>query len=359
MTKAEDSIYIIAEAGVNHNGDIQRALEMIDAAAEAGADCVKFQTFIPEALASQHAEKASYQQKNANSQESQLQMLKQLALPLEQFQTLQEQCDRKGIDFLSSPFDRQSADFLINQSRLKTIKLGSGELTNAPLLWQIADSGVDLILSTGMASKDEINQALSVLSLGYQNITPDAHSCFDSFDLDILKNKVSLLHCTTAYPCPDDQVDLRAMQTLAEWSQLPTGFSDHTQGTAIAIAAVARGASILEKHFTLDKNLAGPDHQASLEPDELSKLVKACQRVTQALGKAEKSIGTEERENAQVARKGLVASKKIAKGELFSTDNLTSKRPQAGLAPANYWRLLGTPAKQDYDADQPIKQTIE
>lgn len=353
----QQNVYIIAEAGVNHNGDINKAIEMIDAAADAGADCIKFQTFVPEALASASAAKAEYQKSSTGNDESQLQMLQQLALSFEQHHLLIEHCKKRSIDFLSSPFDHDSAVFLLEELKLPLIKLGSGELTNGPLLWQIAASGTPLILSTGMANKEEITEALGLLCLGYQGITPQKGEDFNaSFNADLLQNKVTLLHCTTAYPCPLDSVDLLAMDTLAKQTLLPVGYSDHTQGINVSLAAVARGAKVIEKHFTLDRNLPGPDHAASLEPDELKQLVLGCRQIETALGSSTKKINSIEAANATVARKGLVANKVLKAGDVFSSSNLSSKRPQAGLSPMRYWDLLGTQADRNYSPDEAISQ---
>lgn len=353
--KHDNAVYIIAEAGVNHNGDIQRAMEMIDAAAASGADCVKFQTFLPDALVSKNAEKAAYQQRNAPSNDSQQEMLTKLALSFEQHHLLVSHCKKRGIDFLSSPFDRRSADFLLNDLKLDTIKLGSGELTNGPLLWQVAASGASIILSTGMASQDEIIETLGLLCLAYTQQTPTKGQNFSSeFKKGILDSKVTLLHCTTSYPCPLETVNLKAMNSLAKLSGLCVGYSDHTEGINISLAAVARGARIIEKHFTLDKNLEGPDHAASIEPKELVALVSGVRQISQALGAAEKIISQEESEIAKVARKGLVATKPIKNQEKFNTGNITSKRPQTGLSPMRYWDVLGEESSQDYQEDESI-----
>ena len=355
MGTHNDTVYVIAEAGVNHNGDLQRALAMIDVAAEAGADAVKFQTFVPTALVSAAARKADYQQHNDPQAESQLAMLERLTLDFDSHFLLLEHCEARGIDFLSSPFDAGSARFLLERLQLRRIKLGSGELTNAPLLWQLATAGIELILSTGMATLDEIHQALGLCCLALDGITPhSAQECLDAFDSERLQGRVSIMHCTTDYPCPFDQVNLRAMDTLRTCFGLEVGYSDHTAGIAVSLAAVARGARIIEKHFTLDRALPGPDHAASLEPGELTDLVAGIRAVSLALGHSEKTPGSAELRNAEVARKSLVAARPIRRGEAFDQDNLTTKRPGCGLAPLYYWSLLGTVADRDYATDEPI-----
>lgn len=356
-----DHVYIIAEAGVNHNGDLDRALALVDAAADAGADAVKFQTFRPEALVTAGARQADYQIRNEGDAGSQLAMLQRLVLQPEDHHRLMARCAERDIDFLSSPFDPESADFLLHQLQLPRLKLGSGELTNGPLLLQIARSGRELILSTGMATLDEVREALGVLAFGYlQPGEPSGRAALLAAlahpdAAEVLKRRVTLLHCTTEYPCPPDQVNLRAMDTLAETFGLPVGYSDHTLGIQVSVAAAARGARILEKHFTLDRTLPGPDHVASLEPDELTALVTAVRAVSQALGSAAKTPAAVERKNAAVARKSLVAARAIAAGETFSPDNLTVKRPGDGRSPLDYWDVLGQTAARAYTADEVIE----
>jgi len=357
-----ERITVIAEAGVNHDGDIDRALALVDAAAEAGADVVKFQTFRPAALASRHAPRAGYQICNdrARQDDSQLAMLQRLALGDDDHFRLHEHCRARGIEFLSSPFDADSARFLIGDMALPRLKLGSGELTNAPLLLQIARSGRPLILSTGMATPEEIRQALGVLAFGYLNEeTPPSEPAFAAAfarmdGYQVLAWNVTLLHCTSEYPAPFVDVNLRAMDYLRDTFGLPVGFSDHTPGIHMPIAAAARSARVIEKHFTLDRSLPGPDHRASLEPDELQAMVEGIRQVEQALGDGEKRVADSERKNRAIARKSLMAAKPIHAGEVFSGDNLTAKRPGDGLAPVHYWALLGRPAQHDYAADEAI-----
>jgi N-acetylneuraminate synthase len=365
MTEQPDKVYIIAEAGVNHNGDLARALALVDAAAETGADAVKFQTFKPEALASRHAAQAEYQIRNTadthDDQGSQLAMLQRLALSFDDHHVLATRCRENHIAFLSSPFDAASAHFLIKDMALPRLKLGSGELTNGPLLLQIAQAGRSLILSTGMATLEEVREALGVIAFGLLNITaPPSRSAFaDAFcNLQaqaLLKEHVTLLHCTTEYPCPPEQVNLRAMDTLFDSFGLPVGYSDHTEGIGIAVAAAARGAQVIEKHFTLDRTLPGPDHRASLEPEELRSMVEAIRALAPVFGLAEKQPAPAEAANAAVVRKSLVAARPIRAGEAFSEENLTIKRPGTGRSPMDYWALLGQPARQNYDADEVIQ----
>lgn len=356
-----DRVYIVAEAGVNHNGELPRALSMVDAAALAGCDAVKFQTFRPEALVTGDAPQAKYQLRNAGDRGSQLAMLRGLALGPEAHHALQARCAERAIDFLSSPFDAASADFLIHELGLARIKLGSGELTNAPLLLRLARAQRDLILSTGMATLDEIGDALGVLAFGYLQHGQPTGRCDLPAALghprarEVLRKRVTLLHCTSEYPCPLNQANLRAMDSLAEEFGLAVGYSDHTMGIQVSVAAAARGACLLEKHFTLDRSLPGPDHVASLEPDELGALVSAVRAVSEALGSAEKVPATAECDNLRVARKSLVAARPIRAGERFTAGNLTAKRPGSGRSPLDYWDLLGARSPRDYAVDEVIE----
>lgn len=358
---AAHKTYIIAEAGVNHNGDLARALTMIDAAVEAGADAVKFQSFIPEQLVTAHTPKAGYQIENTGTQESQLEMLRQLALPGDEQRQLQNYCRDRHIDFLSSPFDQQSLRFLLNICHLPCIKFGSGELTNAPLLLQAAEADVRIILSTGMSTLDEIEEALAVMAFGYINrfenpSTENFQQAYQSTEGQrALQNNVTLLHCTSEYPCPFDDVNLFAMDTLRSHFHLPVGLSDHTQGIGVALAAVARGASVIEKHFTLDRRLPGPDHRASIEPSELKMMVEDIRHIESALGTGEKRPAAREESTKAVARKHLVAARPIAYGEAFTVDNLAIKRSGRGLSPMQYWDLLTQTATRDYDTDDVIE----
>ncbi|MDI6880640.1 MAG: N-acetylneuraminate synthase [Desulfitobacteriaceae bacterium] len=354
--------YIIAEAGVNHNGDVNWAMELVDAAVEAQANAVKFQTFRAEKLAAKSVPKADYQVHSSAPAESQLQMLKRLELSPEAHLMLKEYCQGKGIDFMSTPFDEESLDFLIKGMGLRQIKISSGDLTNAPLLLKAAQSGKPIILSTGMSTLAEIEAALAVLAYGYtrsnQSLAPSLkqfeQALFSVEGRAALINKVELLHCTTEYPAPFDEVNLRAMTTMQRAFGLPVGLSDHTPGIAIPVAAVALGATIIEKHFTLDKTLPGPDHRASLEPSELKQMVLAIRQTEQALGSQLKAPTPSELKNKAVARKCLVASRSIRTGEVFTTENLTVKRAGDGISPFRYWEALGQKATQDYQADEKV-----
>ncbi len=356
-------ITLIAEAGVNHNGSLDRALEMVDVAAAAGADVVKFQTFNADALATAQAPKADYQKITTDAGESQLEMLRALELDADAHRALLSRCAEKNIEFLSTPFDLASLDLLVLELKLSRLKIGSGELTNAPLVHAAASRGLDIILSTGMATLDEVQGALGVLAHGLlQRSTPDEASFSAAFasseGQEALRAHVTLLHCTSAYPTPDGDVNLGAIKTLADSFGLPVGFSDHSEGTVLSIAAIAAGAMMIEKHFTLDRALPGPDHKASLEPDELAALVSGVRRVSAAMGDGEKTPRAIERATADVARKSLVANTAIAVGDVFTPKNLTVKRPGTGLNPSLYWSLLGTQAARPYDTDDLIAQQV-
>lgn len=324
-------VYIIAEAGVNHNGSIEIAEKLIDAAAQAGADAVKFQTFIATAGISRFAEKAQYQKENTTTRESQLEMIKKLELPFDQHRHLMEYCRKRNIQFLSTGFDFESIN-LLKSLNIPCMKVPSGEITNLPLLRQVNEYMHPVIMSTGMATLNEIKEALAVLK-----------DC-----------KVSLLHCTTEYPCPYEGVNLKAMQTMRDAFHLPVGYSDHTQGIEVPIAAVAMGATIIEKHFTLDRNMEGPDHKASLEPDELKAMVTAIRHIEAALGTGEKEPAECEKKNMAIARKSIVAKRAIKKGELLTEENLTVKRPGDGVSPMKWDEIVGTTAQKDYDEDEKI-----
>ncbi|EGR5587384.1 N-acetylneuraminate synthase [Vibrio cholerae] len=346
---------IIAEAGVNHNGDEVLAFQLVDAAYRAGADIVKFQTFKAKNLVTEQAKQADYQVANTQKQESQLAMLSRLELSYAAHHQLVKHCQSLGIEFLSTAFDSESLDFLVNDLGLKRLKLPSGELTNAPLVLEHARTGCDLIVSTGMATLAEIEMALGVIAFGYtaaDNAVPSVLAFQQAYASEAgqkaLKEKVTILHCTTEYPAPMEEINLRAMDTLGRAFDLPAGYSDHSEGITIPIAAVARGAVLIEKHFTLDKNMEGPDHKASLEPDELTAMVKAIRQVEVALGTAVKSPTVSEVKNKAVARKSLVASQVIRAGESFTADNLTIKRPGSGMSPYQYWDMLERSASRDY-----------
>ena len=353
-------LIIIAEAGVNHNGSLSKALELIDLAAEAKADYVKFQTFKSEKVASRFAVKAEYQKKTTGEADTQLDMIRKLELSQDDHFVLQKHCAKRGIKFLSTPFDRDSLQFLLSMN-VEKLKIASGELTNAPLLYQAGKTGKPLILSTGMATLAEIETALGVLAFAYvgheKNIDEKSfRKAYASQDGQrALKEKVTLLHCTTEYPAPFEDVNLRAMRTMSQAFDLPVGYSDHTPGIHVSLAAVALGACIIEKHFTLDKNLPGPDHKASLSPEELIQLVKQCREVESSLGDGCKVPKPSEIKNIEIARRSIVAAESIKKDGVFTSDNLEFKRPGTGLSPFLYWSLLGKKAHKDYVADEEIR----
>jgi len=353
--------YVIAEAGVNHNGCFETAIKLIDVAYEAGADAVKFQTFVPEAMVIASAPKAGYQITHTGSASTQLQMLQSLALSFEQQEKLFNYCNDIGIDFLSTPFDDASQQFLCHTLNLSRIKIGSGDITNGPLLLQIAQAKKHIILSTGMSDLNEIQQALDVIAFGFSGnagIQPSGIAFKTAFEAEqnqiTLKQQVTLLHCTTEYPCPYDDVNLRAMETLSKRFNLAVGYSDHTPGICIATAAVARGATIIEKHFTLDNNQAGPDHQASIEPGQLKQMITDIRSTEACLGSAEKTPTQGELKNQSIARKHLVAARDIEKGTVFTPDDLTAKRTGHGVSPMHYWQLLQTTASKNYRKDEVI-----
>jgi N-acetylneuraminate synthase len=354
--------YIIVEAGVNHDGSVDNALRLVDAAADAGADCIKFQIFDAEGLATADAPKAEYQQRQSGTDESQRAMLKRLELPRSAYHRLMAHARARRIDFLVTPFDPASLSFLLNDLGVARVKIGSGDLTNAPLLLDVARADRDVILSTGMATLDEVRQALSVLAFGYarQASTPCnqafAAAWSDPAVRNALKGKVVLLHCTTEYPAPPESVNLKAMDTLAQAFGLPVGYSDHTLGIEIAVAAAACGAVVIEKHLTLDCSRAGPDHAASLEPDNFKAMVRAVRLVEQALGDGRKVPHPAEIKNIPIARKSLVAARAIAAGEILSVDKIAVKRPAHGLAPADYWDVIGRVAQRAYNIDDAIER---
>ncbi|HFQ5405101.1 TPA: N-acetylneuraminate synthase [Vibrio vulnificus] len=354
---------IIAEAGVNHNGDEALAFKLVDAAHQAGADIVKFQTFKAKNLVTEQAKQADYQVANTQKQESQLAMLSRLELSYAAHHQLVKHCESLGIEFLSTAFDSESLDFLVNDLGLTRLKLPSGELTNAPLVLEHARTGCDLIVSTGMATLAEIEMALGVIAFGYtaaDHVAPSVLAFQQAYASNegqkALKEKVTILHCTTEYPAPMAEINLKAMDTLGKAFDLPAGYSDHSEGITIPIAAVARGAVLIEKHFTLDKNMEGPDHKASLEPDELTAMVKAIRQVELALGSAVKSPTVSEVKNKAVARKSLVASQAIQAGDAFSADNVTIKRPGNGMSPYQYWEMLERKASRDYQVGDLISK---
>lgn len=353
---------IIAEAGVNHNGDIELAKALIDVARDAGADSVKFQTFNAAALVTESAQQASYQSRNTGLRETQYEMLKRLELSRAAHHELSAYCERAGIEFLSSAFDVDSLNFLVNEVGVGCLKVASGELTNAPFLLAHAQTGKDLIVSTGMSDLIEIEQALGVIAFGllHQSIdvNPGAFKrAYQSTEGQrSLQQKVTLLHCTSDYPAKPDEINLTAMQTLQETFKLPVGYSDHSAGTTIPTAAAAMGACVIEKHFTLDRNLPGPDHKASLEPAELKNMVEAIRVVEAARGDGSKQPMPSELETRQVARKSLVASRPIVAGQTLTADDIAVKRPGTGMSPFSYWDLIGRTSRHDYEAGELLRE---
>jgi N,N'-diacetyllegionaminate synthase len=330
-----NKVFVIAEAGVNHNGSLQLAKRLIDAAADAGVDAVKFQTWKTELIVTRAAKQAAYQVENTGIKESQFEMLKKLELTYDNFRELKTYCDKKNITFMSTPDEIESAEFL---SDLQDVfKIGSGELTNLPYLRYIGQLGKELILSTGMADLGEIEDALDALM---QAGTP--------------KDKITVLHATTDYPCPIAEVNLRAMQTIRNAFGVKVGYSDHTEGIEVPIAAVAMGASVIEKHFTLDRTMEGPDHKASLEPNELKAMTHAIRKIEQALGNGIKKPGKSEAGNIPIVRKSIVAASTIKIGEPFTVDNITTKRPGSGISPMRWDEMLGKVAQRDYQSDELI-----
>ncbi|WFE67927.1 N-acetylneuraminate synthase [Thiomicrospira sp. R3] len=329
-------VFIIAEAGVNHNGSLALAKQLVDVAAECGADAVKFQTFKAESLVTKTAKQAEYQTANTGKQESQFDMLKRLELSETDHHELVAHCCKNQIEFMSTPFDLKSIHFL-NALGVERFKIPSGEITNYPYLKVVGSFNKEIVLSTGMATLADIEAALNLL----------VESGTD-------KNKITILHATTDYPTHMQDVNLTAMQTIAQAFKVKVGYSDHTLGIEVPTAAVALGATIIEKHFTLDKNLPGPDHKASLEPDELKAMVKAIRNIEIALGDGIKRPSTSEQKNMQVARKSLVALTDIKKGETFSEQNLTVKRPGLGISPMRWNEIIGQVAQKDYQADELI-----
>ncbi len=360
MENRNPSVYIIAEAGVNHNGRIETAKELIDVAATAGADAVKFQTFRAKQVISRFAPKADYQKETTTAEESQLAMVQRLELDEGAHRMLMEHCRSRNIELISTPFDTDSVDLLVRGLGLRCIKIPSGEITNGPYLLHIAETGRPVILSTGMSSLAEIETALGVLAFGY--LSGRAEPSLENFRAAycskdgqaLLQKRVTLLHCTTEYPAPFAEANLKAIHTMRKAFGLPVGLSDHTVGIAVPIAAVALGAVVIEKHFTLDRNLPGPDHKASLEPDELKAMISAIRQVEAALGNGLKIPTPAELKNRAIVRKSLVAAKRICRGERLLPEHITSKRPGTGMSPMMYWEMLGKEARNDYDEDTVI-----
>lgn len=330
-------VLIIAEAGVNHNGSIELAKKLVEEAMKSGADYVKFQTSEkPESVVSRFAKMADYQKKNIGKDESQLEMVKRIALTYSDFENIKSYCDTIGMNFISTPFDLNTVDFLSNLG-MDYMKIPSGEITNLPYLRKIAKKGIPVIMSTGMCTLGEVETALNILE---QNGLND--------------DMISLLHCNTEYPTPYVDVNLKAMLSMKDCFGLRVGYSDHTQGIEVPIAAVALGAEIIEKHFTIDKSLPGPDHIASLEPDELTQMVSAIRHIELAIGDGKKKVSGSERKNVEIARRSIVAARDIRKGEILTEGNLTTKRPGIGISPMKWDSVIGTIAIKDFQEDELI-----
>jgi len=331
-----NKVFIIAEAGVNHNGSIELAYKLIDIAVEAGADAVKFQTFKAENLVTKSADKADYQKQTTDESESQFEMIKKLELDFDIHKKLINYCKEKDIMFLSTPFDHESID-LLNELQLQIFKIPSGEITNLPYLRHIGLLNKKVFLSTGMSNLQEAGDALTVL-----------------INSGTLKENITVLHANTMYPTPMEDVNLNAMQTIHKEFGVAVGYSDHTLGIEVDIAAVAMGASIIEKHFTLDKAMEGPDHKASLEPEELKAMVSAIRNIEKALGRNEKILSPSEEVNINIVRKSIVANQNIKKGDLLTDKNIAAKRPGGGISPMRWDEIIGTVASKDYNTDELI-----
>lgn len=326
---------VIAEAGVNHNGDINLAYKLVDAAKAAGADIVKFQTGKAELVVSRFAAKAEYQKRTTGAQGSQLEMCRKISLEYEDFIHLNEYCNKVGIEFLSTPFEIESVHFLQGLG-CRMWKVPSGEITNYPYLIEVAKTGKPVIMSTGMSTLNEVQAAIELLRKNGSG-------------------EILLLHCTTEYPTPYSDVNLRAMDTIREKFHVKVGYSDHTLGIEVPIAAVARGAVVIEKHFTLDRNMEGPDHKASLEPDELKRMIDAIRHIEAAMGDGKKTPASSEIKNIAIARKSIVAKRDIRKGEMLTEENITTKRPGSGISPMRWTEILGTKAVRDFKEDELIE----
>lgn len=331
----KSNVFIIAEAGVNHNGCIENAKKLIEKAKDSGADAVKFQTFKAEQVMSKFAEKAEYQKENTGSEETQLDMVKKLELSFDEFNMLRDYCVEVGIRFMSTPFDHDSIDFL-DTLGMDTWKVPSGEITNLPYLIKIAQLKKPVILSTGMSTMEDIENAIAVLK---------EHGVVD----------LTVLHCTTEYPTPFSDVNLNAMLSIKEKFNVKVGYSDHTKGIEVPIAAVALGATVIEKHFTLDSSMEGPDHKASLEPNELKQMVDSIRHIELALGTGEKKPAESEIKNMTIARKSIIAKTDIKAGEVFTEENLTVKRPGNGISPMKWFEILGKVAIRDFNEDELIE----
>lgn len=339
-----NKVLIIAEAGVNHNGSLEMARKMVYAAKEAGADYVKFQTAVPELVISSIADKAEYQKSTTDAGESQLDMCRAIHLPLKDYVELKELCREVGIGFMSTPFDLVSIDFLADLGQ-DYFKVPSGEISNLPYLRRIAEKGIPVILSTGMSTLDEIEIAIQILTGTSRKYLSQS---------TLKRDDITVLHCNTEYPTPYADVNLRAMNELSRILRVRTGYSDHTRGIEVPVAAVALGACVIEKHFTLDRTLPGPDHKASLEPQELKAMVQSIRHIEEALGSPDKQVSPSERKNIPIARKSIVAARDIRKGEVLTEENITVKRPGNGISPMRWDEVIGTRAVADFPYDSLI-----
>lgn len=355
---------IIAEAGVNHNGSIETAFKLIDAASDVGADIVKFQKFNTDLLATLNVDKAHYQKISTNKDISHFTMLKELELSNDEFIKIKDYCRLRGIELLLSVFDSESLNFAIKDLKVNKLKVASGELTNAPLLLQHAQKDCDLIISTGMSNLNEIQDALEVISYGLLNNNPndeivnrnDFKKAYESSaGQNILKKNVTLLHCVSEYPANYADLNMLAMLTLKKKFSLNVGFSDHSLGTLAPIVAVSHGATIIEKHFTLDRSMEGPDHKASLIPTEMKQMIQDIKSVKKIIGSEEKTPTIMEKANKDIVGKSIVALTEIKSGDKFTQSNIGAKRPGTGISPYFYWDLIGTESKSDYNKDELIK----
>lgn len=357
--------FVIAEAGVNHNGELDLALRLVDVAVKAGADAVKFQTFKAENVIAAGTPKAGYQTKTTDAAEGQLEMVRKLELKRDLHHPIAARCAERGILFMSTAFDADNAGFLARELRVPVLKIPSGEVTNGPLLLAIARLGLPMILSTGMSTLLDVEVALGVIAFGLiGRQEPPSPAAFRAAfaapeGRHALAEKVVLLHCTSEYPAAFEETNLRAIDTMREAFGLPVGLSDHTPGIAVPIAAVARGAVVIEKHVTLDRGLPGPDHKASLEPDELTAMIGGIRAAEMALGGMDKQPSAAELVNLPIVRRGLVANRAITEGETFTVENLAAKRPALGASPMQYWNLLGRKAHHSYTLDEPINEKDE
>jgi N-acetylneuraminate synthase len=358
-------VLIIAEAGVNHNGSLDLAKKLVDIAVEAKADIIKFQTFNTELCISKNVEKALYQKKSTDNDETQYEMVKKLELSYSEYLEVRNYCLHKGIQFISTAFDLPSLDFLSQELNVPFLKIPSGDVLNGPLLLNAAKTGKKIILSTGMCSLGDIEMALGVLAFGYMNdktAKPSLELFKSSYYSDLgrkfLKENVTLLHCTTEYPAPFNEINLKVMNTLKVAFDLNVGLSDHSEGIIVPIGAVAMGAQVIEKHFTIDKNMDGPDHKASLNPSELKNMIQSIRKIEESLGETIKIPRSSEQKNMKIAKKTLVSTRKIKKGEILKEMDITFKRAGGGIDPIHYWNMIGSKALKNYNIDDVIVDSI-